>query len=114
MNPLHGIVLALMCMVILFNVRLTHIKVLPASIILLFIVFYLFTQSPILGVVGIVAAYQLLPKQKSVHYDDLTQENQFQETLEEHVVNKLVPLSDGQSSQLNVKYLSNDHNACPL
>ena len=68
MNLLHGIVLVLLCAIILFNVKLTKVKTVPASVILLFIVFYLFTQSPILGVVGMIAAYQLMPIKKGYQY----------------------------------------------
>ena len=127
MNLLHGIVLVLLCMIILFNVKLpqplkTMGKV-PTVITLLFVYFYLFTQSPILGIVGLIASYGLL-QTNEIRYlqpqlpndGEFTPQNQFQETLEEYVVKRIVPLVQTKSPvHLNFKYNSDStHDAAPL
>ena len=125
MNLLHGIVLVLLCMIILFNVKLplkTMSKV-PTVILLLFISMYLFTQSPILGIVGLIASYELI-QTNEIRYlqpqlpndGEFTPQNQFQETLEEYIVKRIVPLVQTQSPvHLNFKYNSNStHDAAPL
>ena len=125
MNLLHGIVLILLCMVILFNIKvpsqIKKIGTIPVSITLLFIVFYLFTQSPILGIVGLVAAYEMMQSTSNKYLQlpndgDFTPQNQFQETLEEYIVKRIVPLVQTQSPvHLNFKYNSdNTHDASPL
>ena len=108
MNLLHGIVVVLLCTIILFDVKVpTSIRsmgTIPLSILLLFVVFYLFTQSPILGVVGLIAAYQMM-QTSTIRYiqpqlpddNEFTPQNQFQETLEEDVVKNMVPLVQTQS-----------------
>ena len=57
MNLLHGIVLVLLCAVILMDVKvpasIQSLGKVPVTITLLFLVFYLFTKSPILGVIGL-------------------------------------------------------------
>ena len=127
MNLLHGIVLILLCMIILFNVKLpSQVKAfgdVPVIITLLFIVFYLFTQSPILGVVGLIAVYEVM-QVKQIRYlqpelpndGEFTPQNQFQETLEEYIVKRIVPLVQTQSPvHLNFKNSTDDtHNASSL
>jgi len=127
MNLLHGIVLVLLCAVILFNVKLPpQIKSLgsvPVTITLLFIAFYLFTQSPVLGIVGLIVVYELLQPSGNRYIQpqlpndgEFTPQNQFQETLEEHIVKRIVPLIQTQSPvHLNFKYNSEStHDASPI
>ena len=95
----------------------------PVTITLLFVVFYLFTQSPLLGVIGLVAAYQAM-QQTQMRYiqpqlptdSEFTPQNQFQDTLEEHVVQNMVPFVQTQSPvHLQFKYdTDNTHSASPL
>jgi len=127
MNLLHGIVLVLLCAIILMDVKVPasvqSLGKVPVTITLLFLIFYLFTKSPILGVIGLVAAYQAM-QSNMVRYiqpqlpDDgeFTPQNQFQETLEEQVVQNIVPLVQTQSPvHLQFKYNSeNTHSASPL
>ena len=87
---------------------------------LLFMVLYLFTQSPLLGVVGLIVAYTLmqsntsrsmsLPLQNDVNYTS------FQETLEEYMVKRIVPLVQSPTpTHLNFKYAQEDtHNASSI
>lgn len=124
MNLLHGIVLILLCMVVLLNIKvppqIKKIGTIPVSIVLLFIVFYLFTKSPILGIVGLIASYQMM--QTTTKYlnlpndNEFTPQNQFQETLEEYIVKRIVPLVQSPSPvHLNFKYnADNNHDASPL
>jgi hypothetical protein len=125
MNPLHGVVLVLLCVIILLNLRIPppirSFGVVPVTIVLLFIVLYLFTQSPLLGVVGLITAYSLmqtnttrvipsLPPQNDVNHTN------FQETLEEYMVKRIVPLVQSPTpTHLNFKYAQEDtHNASSL
>lgn len=113
MNPLHVVVLILMCAILLLNIKLPPVKMIPASIILLFIVFYLFTESPILGVVGLITAYQLMPDKKRVTSEYVP--NELPETLEENMVKKIVPLINQSPPHLNFKYNQEDtHDASPI
>ena len=127
MNLLHGITLVLLCTIILMDVKLPgsiqSLGKVPVSITLLFLVFYLFTQSPILGVIGLVAAYQSM-QSNMVRYihpqlptdGEFTPQNQFQETLEEQIIQNIVPLVQTQSPvHLQFKYNSEDtHSASTL
>jgi len=123
MNLLHGIVLVLLCAIILMDVKLPpsiqSLGKVPVSITLLFLVFYLFTKSPILGVIGLVAAYQSM-QSNMIRYiqpqlptdGEFTPQNQFQETLEEEVVQNIVPMVTQSPVHLNFKYNSeNTHSA---
>jgi hypothetical protein len=127
MNLLHGTVLVLMCMIILFNIKLPSqvkdIGEIPLTITLLFVVFYLFTQSPILGVIGLIVAYEVTQTSKTRYIQtelpndgEFTPQNQFQETLEEYLVKRIVPLIQTQSPvHLNFKNnMDNTHNASTL
>jgi len=127
MNLLHGITLVLLCTVILMDVKvppqIQSLGKTPVTITLLFLVFYLFTQSPLLGVVGLIAAYQAM-QSNMIRYiqpqlptdGEFSPQNQFQETLEEQIVQNIVPLVQTQSPvHLQFKYNSEDtHSASPL
>jgi hypothetical protein len=121
---LHSVVLVLLCAIILFNIRIPpqirSFGVVPVTMALLFMVLYLFTQSPLLGVVGLIVAYTLmqsntsrsmsLPLQNDVNYTS------FQETLEEYMVKRIVPLVQSPTpTHLNFKYAQEDtHNASSI
>ena len=127
MNLLHGITLVLLCTIILMDVKvppqIQSLGKTPVTITLLFLVFYLFTQSPLLGVVGLIAAYQAM-QSNMVRYiqpqlptdGEFTPQNQFQDTLEENVVQNMVPFVQTQSpAHLQFKYNSeNTHSAEPI
>jgi len=123
MIVLHGVVLVLLCVIILLNITLPpsirSFGIVPVTITLMFMVMYLFTHSPLLGIVGIVAAYTLLQSSNrsipSLPFDsELTPTNQFQETLEEYIVKRIVPMVQS-TPHLNVKYApENTHNASSL
>lgn len=125
MLVLHGVVLILLCMIILMNITLPSpvrsLGVVPVTIILLFIVMYLFTHSPLLGIVGLVAAYTLLQSSTTRSIPtlpldgELSPTNQFQETLEEYIVKRIVPMVQSTPAHLNFKYAAeNTHNASPI
>ena len=125
MNLLHGITLVLVCMVILMDVKVPtqSLGKIPVTITLLFVVFYLFTQSPVLGVIGLVAAYQAMQSNQMRYIQpqlpmdgEFTPQNQFQDTLEEKVVQNMVPFVQTQSPvHLHFKYnAENTHSAAPL
>ena len=124
MIVLHGVVLVLLCVIILLNITLPpsirSFGIVPVTITLLFMVMYLFTHSPLLGIVGIVAAYTLLQSSNrsipSLPFDgELTPTNQFQETLEEYIVKRIVPMVQSTPTHLNFKYApENTHNASSL
>ena len=123
---LHGVVLVLLCAIILLNIRIPSpvrsVGVVPVTIILLFMVLYLFTQSPVLGVVGLVATYTLMQTSTTrmvselPRVDDVNYTNLHQETLEEQVVKRIVPLVQSPTpTHLNFKYAQEDtHNASSL
>ena len=124
MIVLHGVVLVLLCVIILLNITLPpsirSFGIVPVTITLMFMVMYLFTHSPLLGIVGIVAAYTLLQSSNrsipSLPFDsELTPTNQFQETLEEYIVKRIVPMVQSTPTHLNFKYApENTHNASSL
>jgi hypothetical protein len=87
----------------------------PGVVIILFIVFYLFSVSPILGVFGMIAGYEVIMNTKSnkIHtvleelppQSPFTPNNQFQITLEETIVNNIVPIVQSVTPKhLNFKY----------
>jgi hypothetical protein len=87
----------------------------PGTIIILLIVFYLFSVSPILGVFGMIAGYEVIMNTKSSKINPILDElpsqspftptNQFQVTLEETIVNNIVPLVQSVTPKhLNFKY----------
>jgi len=112
-------------MIILLNIKvplqIKKMGTIPVTITLLFIVVYLFTKSPILGIVGLIASYEMM-QSNSMKYLNLprdgefTPQDQFQETLEENMVKRIVPLVQSPSPvHLNFKYnLDNTHDAAPL
>jgi len=124
MIVLHGVVLVLLCVIILLNITLPpsirSFGIVPVTITLMFMILYLFTHSPLLGIVGIVAAYTLLQSSNrsipSLPFDgELTPTNQFQETLEEYIVKRIVPMVQSTPTHLNFKYApENTHNASSL
>jgi hypothetical protein len=112
-------------MIVLLNLTLPpsvrSLGVVPVTITLLFMVMYLFTHSPLLGIVGLVAAYTLMQSSTSrsipkLPFDgELTPTNQFQETLEEYIVKRIVPMVQSTPTHLNFKYApENTHNASPI
>jgi hypothetical protein len=127
MNLLHAITLVLLSAVVLMDVKIPNevrsLGMVPVSIVLLVVVFYLFTQSPVLGVVGLIAVYQAIQNNKVRYiqpqlpdYNGFTPQNQFLETLEEHVVQNMVPMAHTPSPvHLNFKYnTESNHDAAPL
>ena len=127
MNILHAIVLVLLSSVVLLDIKLPHeirtLGIAPVSIVLLIVVFYLFTKSPVLGVAGLIAAYQSVQNNKVRYiqpqlpdYNGFTPQNQFIETLEENVVQNMIPMVHTPSPvHLNFKYNSeSNHNAANL
>jgi hypothetical protein len=130
MNPFHVIVIILLCAFILLRVKIPpklhkFVGTGPGIIILLGIIFYLFTESPLVGVLSLIAAYEMvytpLPIYNNVddHLPDqleFTPTKQFKPTLEENVVNTMVPLVQTPTpNHLNFKYLlANNHNAASL
>ena len=125
MNLLHGITLVLLCMIILMEVKVPvqSLGKIPVTILLVFVVFYLFTQSPRLGVIGLVAASQAMQSNQMRYIQpqlpmdgEFTPQNQFQDTLEEKVVQNMVPFVQTQSPvHLQFKYnAENTHSAAPL
>ena len=123
MNPLHAMVLVLLCVVVMMDVKMPppikSLGKIPVTIFLLFLVFYLFTQSPLLGVVGLIAAYQSMQSnlvkyiQPHLPADrDFNPQYQFQETLEEEMIQRIVPLVHTQSPpHLNFKSQDTTHSA---
>jgi hypothetical protein len=130
----------LLCLLIVVDVPIptfimAFIGSMPGLVLLLGIVFYLFTQSPMLGVLSFVAAYSLvqksgmldtgferiatknveMPSLPNVNMDGVmfTPSSQFSETLEESVVKNVVPLvRDMEGPFFNVSNFSDDtHNA---
>ena len=127
MNILHAVTLVLLSAVVLLDVKVPNqvrsLGMVPVSIILLIAVFYLFTQSPVLGVIGLIAAYQAMQNNKIRYiqpqlpdYNGFTPQNQFVETLEEHVVQNMVPMVHTPSPvHLNFKYnTESNHDAAPI
>ena len=103
------------------------------SLIVMLVAFSLFFYvNPIIAILGIVAAYELVKRsmikggssdsfvQYLPKYDpqcpDLNAFNQFAPTLEQEIVNKMAPLV-GPSANPNINYrpnLDNDHDAAPV
>ena len=127
MNLLHGITLILLCTIILMDMKvppvIQSLGKIPVTILLLFVVLYLFTQSPLLGVIGLVAAYQAMQSNQMRYIQpqlpmdgEFTPQNQFKETLEENVVQNMVPFVQTQSPvHLQFKYnVESTHSAAPI
>jgi len=120
-NPLHIIIIIVLCIIILGGIKIpaeiySVTGSVPGIIIIMGIVFYLFTVSPILGVFGMMAGYGLVMNTQSsnktneilaqlVDESQLTPNNQFQVTLEETIVKNIVPLVQSVTPKhLNFKY----------
>jgi hypothetical protein len=121
MDILHATVLILLCMIILFNIKLPaflrSLGNVPLTIGLLGMCYYLFTKSPLLGIIGLVAAYEVMQTKQlhtiQVHEEPIYAETHFGETLEEQVVNNITPMAQTPTPvHLNFKYNSDGtHNA---
>ena len=120
-NPLHILIIIVLCIIILGGIKiptdiLSFTGSVPGIIIIIGVVFYLFTVSPILGVFAMMAGYGLVTNTTSASktdeilsqlsdQSDLTPTNQFQVTLEEQVVKNIVPLVQSVTPKhLNFKY----------
>ena len=117
----------LLCFLIVVDVPLptfliAFIGSMPGVVVLLGVVFYLFTQSPMLGVLSFVASYVLIqrsgmldsgferiatknmemPSLPNVNMDGVmfTPSSQFSETLEESIVKKTNSINNHQGGQI--------------
>lgn len=113
------VIAGILCLLIVVDMPIPYwlmrfIGSMPGIVVLLGVVFYLFTQSPMLGVLSFIASYVLVQKSgfldsgferigtKTMEMPDMPSINmdgamfspmsQFPETLEEGVVKNLVPL----------------------
>jgi len=102
MDILQGVILILMCFVILLDVQLPHsvrkIGMIPLLILAFMLLLYLFANSPVLGIVGIVVLYVLFqpPKTLPPMPQDTCEEDQpavFKDTLEEEVIRSMADAS---------------------
>jgi len=120
-NPLHILIIIVLCIIILGGIKvptdiLSFTGSVPGIMIIIGVVFYLFTVSPILGVFSMMAGYGLVNNTTSAKKTDeilaqlsdeseLTPTNQFQVTLEEQIVKNIVPLVQSVTPKhLNFKY----------
>jgi len=124
MDILQGVVLILMCLVILLDVQLPHsvrkIGMIPLMILGFMILLYLFQNSPVLGIIGIVVMYVLFKTPKTLPDlpQDTCEEDQpavFTNTLEEEVIRSMTdasPIAVSNPSFTNSQ--SQVKNAMPL
>jgi uncharacterized membrane protein len=119
-NPLHILIMILLCVIIIGGIKIPSqmypmVGTIPGIILIMGIVFYLFTISPILGIFAMIAGYQVVMNSKPnktneilnqlVNESNLTPNNQFQVTLEETIVKNIVPLVQSVTPKhLNFKY----------
>lgn len=120
-NPLHILIIIVLCIIILGGIKIPNdiLSVtgsVPGIMIIIGVVFYLFTVSPILGVFAMMAGYGLVTNTQNTKVDeilsqlseespDLSPTNQFQVTLEEQMVTDIVPLVQSATpTHLNFKY----------
>jgi hypothetical protein len=119
-NPLHILIMILLCVIIIGGIKIPSqmypmVGTIPGIILIMGIVFYLFTISPILGIFAMIAGYQVVMNSKPnktneilnqlVDESNLTPNNQFQVTLEETIVKNIVPLVQSVTPKhLNFKY----------
>ena len=98
MDILQGVVLILMCLVILLDVQLPHsvrkIGMVPLLILGFMLLLYLFQNSPVLGIIGIVVLYVLFQTPKTLPDlpQDTCEEDQpavFTNTLEEEMIRSM-------------------------
>lgn len=108
MNILEIVIMVVLVIIIVGGISIpsdiqTMVGSVPGIIIILWIVFYLFTVSPILGVFAMIAGYEIVMNTKSNKINNpileelpsqtpFTPTNQFQITLEETMVKKIAPL----------------------
>jgi hypothetical protein len=136
MRPSEIVLAGILCLLIVVDIPiplgvLAFIGSMPGIVVLLGIVFYLFTQSPMIGVLSFVLAYTLVQKSGMLNngvktaspmpvLPDVTMDgvmysssSQFPETLEEGIVKSLVPLvRDTEGPFFNVANSADDtHNA---
>jgi hypothetical protein len=120
MNILEIVIMVVLIIIIVGGVSIppdlhSVVGSVPGTIIILLFVFYLFTVSPILGVFGMIAGYEVIMNTKSSKMKTILEElpsqtpftpnNQFQITLEETIVNNIVPLVQSVTPKhLNFKY----------
>jgi hypothetical protein len=119
MNILEMVIMAVLIFIILAGVSIPQnvhasIGTVPGIIIIMCIVLYLFTVSPILGVFAMIAGYEVVvnsttPKNpildKLPTQPNVSSINQFETTLEETIVQNIVPLVPSTTpSHLNFKY----------
>jgi len=102
MDILQGVILILMCAVILLDVQLPHsvrkIGMIPLLILGFMLLLYLFANSPVLGIVGLVVMYILFqtPKTLSAPPQDTCEEEKpavFKDTLEEEMIRSMATAS---------------------
>ena len=102
MDILQGVILILMCAVILLDVQLPHsvrkIGMIPLFILGFMLLLYLFSNSPVLGIVGLVVMYILFqtPKTLPAPPQDTCEEEKpavFKDTLEEEVIRSMATAS---------------------
>lgn len=136
-SPKHIALAVLLVIVILVNMNMTYktstmVGSIYGIVIIACFVLYLFTEGPILGVLGLVAGYALLnqtglfaPKYASPSSLLPTENrngmllspvNQFPPTLEESIVARLVPIvvDEGHDFKAKFKPAVNDSHAATL
>ncbi len=125
MNPLHILIMFILCIFIIGKIHIPHeihswVGTIPGIILMMAIVFYLFSLSPAMGVLAMIASYELITtKSKRIFLDKLPDEypltanNQFQVTLEETIVKNIVPMVQSITpAHLQFKHtLDNTHDA---
>jgi hypothetical protein len=120
MNILEIVIMVVLVIIIVGGVSIpsdihSMVGSVPGIIIILFIVFYLFSVSPILGVFAMIAGYEVVVNTKSNKINPILEElpsqtpftptNQFQVTLEETIVKNIIPLVQSVTPKhLNFKY----------
>jgi len=120
MNILEIVIMVVLVIIIVGGISIpsdiqSMVGSVPGIIIILWIVFYLFTVSPILGVFAMIAGYEVVINAKSNKINPILDElpsqspftptNQFQITLEETIVNNIAPLVQSITpSHLKFKY----------
>lgn len=121
MNTLEIVIMVVLVFIIMGGISVpftlySSVGSVPGIIIILLMVFYLFTVSPILGVFAMIAGYEVIMNTKfsTIQHpilDELpndtpfTATQQFPVTLEETVVNNIVPLVQSVTpNHLNFKY----------
>lgn len=128
MNPLHILIMVILCIFIVGKIHIPHelhvwVGTTPGIILIMAVVFYLFSVSPALGVLAMIAGYEMIQaKPKKIIINKLPDEypltatNQFQVTLEETVVKNIVPIVQSITpSHLQFKsILENAHDAANI